>query len=221
MEKKKKLSNGTGPMGMRGRGGPRGKNIRTGQPSFATKSPWKRFQNFNGRGGFVQKKFTRNPGLTRSRSNLALNRIGNIRGNPRGGMRGMRGSRGGMRGGRGFGMHRGGPGRFGLTRSRSRTNLTFTQTGFFTNNKPHLNRTNSLPNLQDPMSVHNRLGYQSPAQVAYRNRVKKAKQLLLQRQNQRLDQRQNDDPVCPTFKRVIRILKFDLDDFCIARTYTT
>jgi hypothetical protein len=31
------------------------------------------------------------------------------------------------------------------------------------------------------------LGYQSPAQIAYRNRVKRAKLLLLQRQNQRLN----------------------------------
>lgn len=48
-----------------------------------------------------------------------------------------------------------------------------------------IKRVSSAPNLRDPNSVYNRLGYQSPAQVAYRHRVKRAKQLLLQRQSQR------------------------------------
>ena len=126
------------------------------------------------RGGFVRKRYNkRGGGLIRSRSNLALNST--FKTNTRGG----------------FGANRRFAGnKFGLNRSRSRTNLSFGQGGFFTNRSP-LKRTNSMPNLRDPTSVHNRLGYQSPAQIAYRNRVKRAKQLLLQRQNQRMNL-QND-----------------------------
>lgn len=75
-------------------------------------------------------------------------------------------------------------GKVGLTRSKSRTNITTSTLKRVLTTKG-LKRTSSLPNLRDPLSVHNRLGYQSPQQVAYRNRVKRAKQLLLQRQSQR------------------------------------
>lgn len=58
----------------------------------------------------------------------------------------------------------------------SRSNLTFGQ------NKLTAKRTTSMPNLRDPDSVHNRLGYQTPAQIAYRNKIKRAKQMLIQNQ---------------------------------------
>lgn len=128
-------------------------------------------------GGFVQKRYNKNGGLTRSRSNLNLAANWAM---PNNNIRGAGASRRG-RGGR------------GLNRSRSRTNLNFAQQYIATtnnnnnhNNKNLLKRTNSMPNLRDPTSVHNRLGYQSPAQVAYRNRVKRAKQLLLQRHQYRV-----------------------------------
>ncbi|KAK0180523.1 hypothetical protein PV327_006150 [Microctonus hyperodae] len=82
-------------------------------------------------------------------------------------------------------------GKIGLMQSRSRSNNNATATivkNFFTNNSNNnkgLKKTNSLPDLRNPNSVHSRLGYQSPAQIAYRNRVKRAKQLLLQRQTQK------------------------------------
>ncbi|KAG7200531.1 hypothetical protein KM043_001094 [Ampulex compressa] len=177
-EKKKKagMANGKAAGPKRGRGGVRGRNGARGRGAKVKRNvvgaikkeqTWQRAQaNASLRGGFVRKRYKKNPPLVRSRSNLALSQKANLRG--------------------GFNVRRGRGNRFGLTRSRSRTNLTFTQGGFFTNNKTTLKRTNSLPNLRDPTSVHNRLGYQSPAQIAYRNRVKRAKQLLLQRQNQRL-----------------------------------
>ncbi|XP_011145630.1 uncharacterized protein LOC105186847 isoform X2 [Harpegnathos saltator] len=185
-EKKKKAGTINGGVkrnrgsGVRGRAGFRGgrgsarvnRNVGT---IAKKKQTWQSrgASNSNVRGSFAKNRYKRN--LVRSRSNLSLNQKTN---NARGGG-GAAGFNAGRRG-------RGGN-RFGLTRSRSRTNLTFNQAGFFTNNKsPLLKRTNSLPNLRDPTSVHNRLGYQSPAQIAYRNRVKRAKQLLLQRQNQRL-----------------------------------
>ncbi|XP_076650945.1 uncharacterized protein LOC143358015 isoform X3 [Halictus rubicundus] len=175
-EKKKKAGTANGKAGVkrtqgsaRGRNGLRGRGARVKRNIGTAKKeqPWQAGQNNNNvRGGYVRKRYKKNNGLTRSRSNLTLNQKSNTRG--------------------AFNVRRGRANRFGLTRSRSRTNLTFTQGGFFTNNKTPLKRTNSLPNLRDPTSVHNRLGYQSPAQIAYRNRVKRAKQLLLQRQNQRL-----------------------------------
>ncbi|XP_078040080.1 uncharacterized protein LOC144471671 isoform X2 [Augochlora pura] len=175
-EKKKKAGTANGKAGAkrtqgstRGRSGLRGRGARVKRNIGTAKKeqPWQAGQNNNNvRGGFVRKRYKKNNGLTRSRSNLTLSQKSNTRG--------------------AFNVRRGRGNRFGLTRSRSRTNLTFTQGGFFTNNKTPLKRTNSLPNLRDPTSVHNRLGYQSPAQIAYRNRVKRAKQLLLQRQNQRL-----------------------------------
>ncbi|XP_068977211.1 uncharacterized protein [Bombus flavifrons] len=181
-EKKKKAGATNGKTGakrtrgsVRGRSGLRGRGTRVKRNVGTAKKEqtWQAGQNNNNnnnnnnvRGGFVRKRYKKNSGLTRSRSNLTLNQKPNTRG--------------------AFNVRRGRGNRFGLTRSRSRTNLTFTQGGFFTNNKTPLKRTNSLPNLRDPTSVHNRLGYQSPAQIAYRNRVKRAKQLLLQRQNQRL-----------------------------------
>ncbi|XP_039303920.1 uncharacterized protein LOC105199195 isoform X2 [Solenopsis invicta] len=185
MEKKKKNAAINGKTGsgakrnrgaMRGRGGFRGRGARIKRNVGATmkkqqQQTWQRNANTasNVRGGFARNRFRKNSNLVRSRSNLSLNQKAN---NARGGV---------------FNVRRGRGNRFGLTRSRSRTNLTFNQGGFFTNNKNPLKRTSSLPNLRDPNSVHNRLGYQSPAQIAYRNRVKRAKQLLLQRQNQRLN----------------------------------
>lgn len=181
MEKKEKKKKAGTPSGKgstkrtrgsaRGRSGLRGRGARVKRNVGTVKKEqtWQAGQNNNNnnvRGGFVRKRYKKSTGLTRSRSNLTLNQKTNARG--------------------AFNARRGRSNRFGLTRSRSRTNLTFTQRGFFTNNKTTLKRTNSLPNLRDPTSVHNRLGYQSPAQIAYRNRVKRAKQLLLQRQNQRL-----------------------------------
>lgn len=183
MEKKKKNAAANGKTGgakrnrgaVRGRGGFRGRGTRIKRNIGAIlkkqqQQIWQRNANTagNARGGFIRNRFKRNGNLARSRSNLSLNQKANS----------ARGSA--------FNVRRGRGNRFGLTRSRSRTNLTFNQGGFFTNNKSPLKRTNSLPNLRDPNSVHNRLGYQSPAQIAYRNRVKRAKQLLLQRQNQRL-----------------------------------
>ncbi|XP_076677484.1 uncharacterized protein LOC143373803 isoform X3 [Andrena cerasifolii] len=176
-EKKKKAGPANGKTGAkrirgstRGRSGLRGRGARVKRNVGTAKKEqtWQAGQSNNNsvRGGFVRKRYKKTSGLTRSRSNLNLNQKSNTRG--------------------AFNVRRGRGNRFGLTRSRSRTNLTFTQGGFFTNNKTTLKRTNSLPNLRDPTSVHNRLGYQSPAQIAYRNRVKRAKQLLLQRQNQRL-----------------------------------
>lgn len=179
----------------RGRGGFRGRGARNakqnGSPMKSSQS-WRLNRNQNQnivQGGFVKKRFNKNGGLTRSRSNLNLN-LNLNRATPKNSGRG------------GLSSRRGRGGRIGLNRSRSRTNLTYAQGGFYTGNinsnnnnnnniKNTLKRTNSLPNLRDPTSVHNRLGYQSPAQVAYRNRVKRAKQVLLQRQNQRLN-RVND-----------------------------
>lgn len=164
-----------GRAGFRGRGGTRIKRNNVGttmKKQQQQQNAWQRgANNSNIRGGFLKNRYKKN--LVRSRSNMSLNQKANARGS---GAFNVRRGRGG------------GGNRFGLTRSRSRTNLTFNQSGFFTNNKsPLLKRTSSLPNLRDPTSVHNRLGYQSPAQIAYRNRVKRAKQLLLQRQNQRLN----------------------------------
>lgn len=150
---------------------------------FNNTQAWQRSSN-KMRGGFVKKRYNkRGDGLTRSRSNLTLNR--NFKTNTRGG----------------FGANRRFAGnKFGLIRSRSRANLSFGQAGFL-GDRSSIKKTNSMPNLRDPTSVHNRLGYQSPAQVAYRNRVKRAKQLLLQRQNQRMNL-QNDFRVRFTILKV-------------------
>ncbi|XP_011882336.1 PREDICTED: uncharacterized protein LOC105570030 [Vollenhovia emeryi] len=185
MEKKKKAINGKAGGAkrsrgaLRGRGGFRGRGARIKHNAILKKhqqqqqQTWQRGGNTagNARGGFARNRFKKPGNLVRSRSNLSLNQKAS---GARGGTFNVRRGRGGR------------SGRFGLTRSRSRTNLTYNQGGFFTSNKSPLKRTSSLPNLRDPNSVHNRLGYQSPAQIAYRNRVKRAKQLLLQRQNQRL-----------------------------------
>ncbi|KAL0132605.1 hypothetical protein PUN28_000398 [Cardiocondyla obscurior] len=183
MEKKKKSAATNGKTGakrnrgtVRGRGGFRGRGARikrnVGPILKKPQQTWLRNANTanNMRGNFARNRFKRNGNLTRSRSTLSLNQKAN---SARGGAYNVRRGRGNRS--------------FGLARSRSRTNLNFNQSGFFTNNKSPLKRTSSLPNLRDPNSVHNRLGYQSPAQIAYRNRVKRAKQLLLQRQNQRLN----------------------------------
>ncbi|XP_043266338.1 uncharacterized protein LOC122405545 isoform X1 [Colletes gigas] len=195
-EKKKKAGTATGKTGAkrtrgsaRGRsGGLRGRGARVKRNVGTNKKEqtWPAGQNNNNNvhGGFVRKRYKKNNGLVRSRSNLVLNQKSNTRG--------------------AFNIRRGRGNRFGLTRSRSRTNWTFTQGGLFTNNKTTLKRTNSLPNLRDPTSVHNRLGYQSPAQIAYRNRVKRAKQLLLQRQNQRLSL-QNQFRVPPAGKSLLSL----------------
>lgn len=158
--------------GFRGRGNARIKR-NVGTVVKKQQQTWQRNANntTNVRTGFAKNRFKKTGNLARSRSNLSLSQKPNARGT--------------------FNVRRTRGNRFGLTRSRSRTNLTFNQGGFFTNNKNPLKRTNSLPNLRDPNSVHNRLGYQSPAQIAYRNRVKRAKQLLLQRQNQRLNMQNN------------------------------
>ncbi|XP_018371303.1 PREDICTED: uncharacterized protein LOC108766477 isoform X1 [Trachymyrmex cornetzi] len=200
MEKKKKSAATNGKPGGakhnrgagRGRGGFRGRGARIKRNVGAIlkkqqQQTWQRNASTagNARGGFARNRFKRNGNLTRSRSNLSLNYKPN---NVRGGA---------------FNVRRGRGNRFGLTRSRSRTNLTFNQGGFFTNNKSPLKRTNSLPNLRDPNSVHNRLGYQSPAQIAYRNRVKRAKQLLLQRQNQRLNLQNQFRMTQPGQKKVL------------------
>ncbi|XP_020292116.1 uncharacterized protein LOC109858858 isoform X2 [Pseudomyrmex gracilis] len=157
-----------GRAGFRGRGARIKRNVGTAIKKQQQQT-WQRNVNNtnNARPGFVKNRFKKNDNLTKSRSNLNLNQKKNTRS--------------------AFNVRRGRTNRFGLTRNRSRTNLTFNQGGFFTNNKSPLQKANSLPNLRDPNSVHNRLGYQSPAQIAYRNRVKRAKQLLLQRQNQRLN----------------------------------
>lgn len=207
-EKKKKAGTANGKTsGKRARGAARGRNTVRGRGARVKRNAgtqqkkdqnWQRAQinnnnnsgssnsnnNNNVRGGFVRKRYKKNNGLQRSRSNLALNQKSNLRG--------------------AFTARRGRAAKFGLTRSRSRTNLTFAQGGFFTGNKTPLKRTSSLPNLRDPTSVHNRLGYQSPAQIAYRNRVKRAKQLLLQRQNQRLTL-QNQFRVPQTVKSLLSL----------------
>ncbi|XP_033209398.1 uncharacterized protein LOC117168111 [Belonocnema kinseyi] len=140
---------------------------------FNKTQAWQRFSN-KLRGGFFKKRYNkRGGGLNRSRSNLTLNR--NFKTNTRGGFEAN---------------HRFAGNKFGLIRSGSRSNLSLGQ-GRFLSVRSSIKKTNSMPNLRDPTSVHNRLGYQSPAQIAYRNRVKRAKQLLLQRQNQRMNL-QND-----------------------------
>ncbi|KAI4492544.1 PREDICTED: uncharacterized protein LOC106785935 isoform X1 [Polistes canadensis] len=176
-EKKKKANTTNGKGGpkrnrgnnARGRNGLRGRGARTNKRNIGTlkkEQKWQRGQNANIRGSFTKKRFIKNGGVA-SQSLLALNQKANVRGN--------------------VNVRRGRGNRYGLTRSRSRTNLTITKAGFFTANKATLKRTNSVGSVRDPTSVHNRLGYQSPAQIAYRNHVKRAKQLLLQRQNQRLN----------------------------------
>lgn len=174
-EKKKKANTTNGKAGAkrsrgnaRGRSGLRGRGTRTKRNIGTLKKDqkWQRGQNANLRGNFTKKRYNKSGGVT-SQNTIATNQKANIRGN--------------------LNVRRGRGNRYGLTRSRSRTNLTYTKAGFFTANKAPLKRTNSVGNIRDPTSVHNRLGYQSPAQIAYRNRVKRAKQLLLQRQSQRLN----------------------------------
>ncbi|XP_058803024.1 uncharacterized protein LOC131670966 [Phymastichus coffea] len=194
MEKKKKINaktkRGGGPGGpggaqrgrrgrsasrvnMRGRGNmqrtrsrSRSRVRQNGNQTFSGKrGQWNRFP--HNRGGQNRRFNNQNySNLTRSRSNMSLNRMN---------MNNQRGNRGG------FGPRRGG--RFGgMTRSRSRTNLSYNKPTFLANKRGgFLKRTSSMPNLSDPSSVYNRLGYQSPAQIAYRNRVKRAKSVLLQK----------------------------------------
>ena len=150
----------TRDVNMRVHDGSRGLN-KQNLPGFNKIPVWKR-SSHKLHGGFVKKKYNKRGGLARSHNNFILNR--NYKINSKQGFAGNK---------------------VGLNQSRSRMNFSFRQGGFFTN-RSHLRRTNSVPNLGDPTSVHNRLGYQSPAQIAYRNRVKRAKQLLLQRQNQRM-----------------------------------
>ncbi|XP_066582432.1 uncharacterized protein [Prorops nasuta] len=170
-EKKKKPGTAGKPRtshnNTRGRGRVSGRNIQVKRIGTQKRDQmWKRGRKFSSQANnFGRKTFIKN-GQIRSKNNLSANQKFNTRGSNLSGAR------------------RGRNTRFGLTRSKSRTNLTFAQGGFFTKNI--LKKTNSLPNLRDPTSVHSRLGYQSPAQIAYRNRVKRAKQLLLQRQNQHL-----------------------------------
>ncbi|XP_001605948.2 cyclin-dependent kinase 13-like isoform X2 [Nasonia vitripennis] len=157
----------------RGRGNMRGNqrgNMRGRSSSMSRRGQWQRYPQNNLRGGYIKKRYNNSnvkSNLTRSRSNMSLNRL-NLNGSPRS-------SRGG------YASRRGGR---GLTRSRSRTNLSFNnKPSFMANkNKGYLKRTTSMPDLRDPSSVYNRLGYQNPAQIAYRSRVKRAKNVLLQRQ---------------------------------------
>jgi hypothetical protein len=156
----------------RGRNNNNINNRQNTNQAFNKRGQWKKYPQKSVHGGFIKKRFnntTVKTNLTRSRSNLSLNRLNatspkNVRG--------------------GFSSRQGG--KFGLTRSRSRTNLAFTKPTYQAKAKGFLKRTNSMPNLQDPSSVYNRLGYQSPAQVAYRNRVKRAKNVSLQRHNKAL-----------------------------------
>ncbi|XP_051158466.1 uncharacterized protein LOC127279864 [Leptopilina boulardi] len=128
------------------------------------------------RGGFIRKRYNKKGGLIRSRSNLTLNR--NYKTN----------TRDGFTLNRGFGTkRRSADNRLGLNRNNSQANLPFRNSGFVINRSTLKRNSNRMSNLRDPNSVYNRLGYQSPAQIAYRNRVKRAKQLLLQRQNQRMN----------------------------------
>lgn len=178
MEKKKKkntkMANGKpgikrnrgairGRTGFRGRGARIKRNVGT---TVKKQQVWQRSTAKNNiRNGFIN-RYRKNENFMKPRINSNINNK-----NTRGGT---------------FNVRRGRGNRFGLTRSRSRTNLASNQSNFL-NNKNTLKKTNSLPNLRDPTSVHNRLGYQSPAQIIYQNRVKRAKQLLLRRQNQRLN----------------------------------
>ena len=116
--------------------------------------------------GFIKKKNAANT-MFRAKSNNNLNKI-----KPKNNNNNVRGN---------FVGRRLNTSRVGLARSKSRNNLAFVQNRNFTNeiNKINGKRTNSMPNLRDPNSVHSRLGYQSPAQIAYRNRIKRAKQLLI------------------------------------------
>ncbi|XP_043474215.1 uncharacterized protein LOC122506214 [Leptopilina heterotoma] len=128
------------------------------------------------RGGFVRKRYNKKGGIVRSRSSLNLNRNFKTY------------TREAFSVNRGFGPKRRAVGnRLALNRNKSQINPSFGHGGFFINRSTLKGNSNSMSNLRDPNSVYNRLGYQSPAQIAYRNRVKRAKQLLLQRQNQRMN----------------------------------
>lgn len=151
------------------RGNKRG-NMRGRSNSMSRRGQWQRYPQNNLRGGYIKKRYNNSnvkSNLTRSRSNMSLNHL-NLNGSPRS-------SRGG------YAPRRGGR---ALSRSRSRTNLSFNNKPSFmpNKNKGYLKRTTSMPDLRDPSSVYNRLGYQNPAQIAYRSRVKRAKNVLLQRQ---------------------------------------
>uniref|UniRef100_A0A0C9RW87 Baz1b_0 protein n=2 Tax=Fopius arisanus TaxID=64838 RepID=A0A0C9RW87_9HYME len=154
---------------LRGRG-PANKNKKNVNNSPKKSQAW-RLQRQQSNGGFVAQRYKQN-GTKRvqSKQNIKINERKNQ--NNRQGFPGRRA--GAVRG----------VAKPGLTRSRSRNNLATAKR--FTGQPKGVKRVSSLPNLRDPNSVYNRLGYQSPAQVAYRNRVKRAKQLLLQRQSQRL-----------------------------------
>lgn len=182
MEKKKKKSNITSVkagqrkgrgMKMRMEGGSQGPK-RKNHAQFNKIASWKQAAS-KLRGGYVRKRYNKKGGIVKSRSSLTLNR--NFKTN-----------RDGFTVNRGYGVkRRSATNILRLNRIKSQTNLSFGRSGFFTERSTLKMNFNSLANLRDPNSVHNRLGYQSPAQIAYRNRVKRAKQLLLQRQNQRMN----------------------------------
>ncbi|XP_012281643.1 uncharacterized protein LOC105700407 [Orussus abietinus] len=183
MEKKKKknkpvITNGKGGAkrirsgSARGHEGFKGRGTKIGNQTSGPAWRNQRYQTVV-HSGFIKKRYVKPGNLTRSRSNLSLNR--NIQKNaPKGG----------------YIVRRGFGGKFGTYRSKNQINLKFLGVqqgkGSFMKNRSFLKRINSLSSLKDPNSVYNRLGYQSPAQIAYRNRVKRAKLLLLQRENQRM-----------------------------------
>ena len=145
----------------RGGGGNRNRGRSNSRPRYNKRGQWRRFGP-NNRG----KKFTNGymmNNMRRSRSNTSLNRSG---------------SRGRSRTRATYPTRRGG--KF-VARSRSRSRNRMMNYGLPP--PAYLQRTNSMPNLSDPGSVHSRLGYQNNAQMAYRKRVNHAKNTLLRSPN--------------------------------------
>ncbi|XP_014225349.1 CLK4-associating serine/arginine rich protein-like isoform X1 [Trichogramma pretiosum] len=173
---------GGGQNNYRGRSNSRHRNNQ-----YNKRGQWRRYgQNLRGK-RFSNGSLGRNS-LSRSRSNVTLNRIG-LRTN----------SRGRSTSRATYQIRRGS---FNMNRSRSRSRGRFNQyddgigeyndynsdypgdyEGGYDDPSNFLKRINSMPNLSDPGSVYSRLGYQSPAQMAYRNKVKGAKNTLLQSQH--------------------------------------
>lgn len=173
---------------MRGRSASRGRNQpnqggRGGRMRSASRGPRGNMQG----GGGMRGRISRRGGPRRFSQNDRRPYTNGVSHIPRGRSRSKSLNRPNMNG-----PMRGGRGGFrGMNRSRSRSNVrygaprpVFTSNGF--NQMRSLSRTNSMPDLSDPNSVHNRLGYQNPGQIAYRNRVKRAKNTLIQRQNKAL-----------------------------------
>ncbi|XP_015114334.1 serine/arginine repetitive matrix protein 2 [Diachasma alloeum] len=197
----RKNRQGKGQPGPRGQSGPRGQPGLRGQPGprgqrgnkgnnlrgrgannmnknvNAPKSQAWRLQRQQSNADFVAKRYNQNVGPKRLQNKQNVNKGNERKGQINSSRQGFAARRApaaaGLRGGK-----------TGMTRARSRNNIPGAKR--FMDPPKGIKRVSSLPNLRDPNSVYNRLGYQSPAQVAYRNRVKRAKQLLLQRQSQRL-----------------------------------